>query len=120
MHLHKNVLLLVLSSLLTFYGHSTPPNDWIRTGESYMTQWDFNQAIFFFSKAIEENPNSIEAYLHRSRAYLMINRYHEARKDYQKALTIDPKFVKSFMGDKRVKKNNSRYFSTPEYNQITY
>ena len=112
----KNVLLLTILSLLTFPGNSAPLNDWVRTGESYMTQWDFNQAIFFFSRAIEENPNSIEAYLRRSKAYLMVKKYQEAMNDYQKALVIDPKSVKRFMVNKRLEKNNSRYFTAPDFN----
>ena len=120
MHLYRNVLLSVLFFFPSFSGYSSATNDWIRTGESYMTQWDFNQAIFFFSKAIEEDPNSTEAYLHRSKAYLMINKYQEARNDYQKALTIDPEFVKNFMDYKRMKKNNSSYFTIPGYDRDNY
>ncbi len=116
MHLYKNVLLLIVISFSVSKGFSNPSNDWIRTGEAYAAQWDFNQAIFFFSKAIEENPNLAAAYLHRSRAYLMINKYQEARNDLQRALVIDPEFVKNFMDRKRVEKNNSRYFATPPPN----
>ena len=120
MQLYKNVLLLVIVFFPITNGFSSPQNDWIRTGEAYMTQWDFNQAIFFFSKAIEENPNLAEAYLHRSKAFLMINKYQEAMNDHQKALVIDPKFVKNFMSRKRVEKNNSRYFTTPRFNPIPH
>ena len=119
MQLHKNVLLLAIILLLPLHAHSHNPDDgWIITGKSYMTQWDFNQAIFYFSKAIENDPNHTKAYLYRSRAYLMVNRYQEAMDDYQKALTIDPKFVKNFMGKKRLEKNNSRYFTSSEFNPL--
>ncbi|MDN5212565.1 tetratricopeptide repeat protein [Fulvivirgaceae bacterium BMA12] len=116
MHLYKNVLLLIIIIFSVPKGFSNPPNDWIRTGEAYAAQWDFNQAIFFFSKAIEEDPNLVPAYLHRYRAYLMINKYQEARNDLQMALVIDPEFVKNFMDRKRVEKNDSRHYAIPPPN----
>ena len=119
MQVYKTVLLLVVAFLpFTNAYPTTPDNSWIYTGQSYMTRWDFNQAIFYFSKAIEDNPNHTKAYLYRSKAYLMINRYHEAMDDYQKTLAIDPKYVKNFMGKKRLEKNNSRHFANPGLHPI--
>lgn len=119
MHLFKHVLLFLIVFLTSLHGFaSTLNDDYIMTGKSYMTQWDFHQAVFFFSKAIDENPEHPKAYVYRSKAYLMLNRYPEAKQDYQKALAIDPKFVKDFWNKKRVDKNNSSFGAPPEIDPI--
>ena len=119
MHLLENVLLFFIIFLTSLHGFaSTSNDDYILTGKSYMTQRDFNHAVFFFSKAIDENPEHPKAYVYRSKAYLMLNRYPEAMKDYQKALAIDPKFVKDFWNKKRVDKNNSSFGTLLEIDPI--
>ena len=104
MRLYKKILLPIAFSLLILPGYSkaTPSNDWVHIGKALMFQGGINEAIFYFSKAIEENPRLVKAYLQRGRAYLMIDKYHEAMADYQKAYAINPEYVaKHFNWSKR-------------------
>ncbi len=115
--MHKKIITILFLSILPWMGHSytNPENDLIRMGKSFMTQWDFDQAIFFFSRAIEEDPGLVEAYLHRANAYLMVDKYQEAVDDYQSALVIDPEFVKSFMDSKKERVHTGSYLSESDH-----
>jgi dienelactone hydrolase len=50
-----------------------------------------DEAISFFSKAIEINPKYSEAYLNRGNAYRRKGQYDQAISDYNKALEINPR-----------------------------
>ncbi|TRX58236.1 tetratricopeptide repeat protein [Fulvivirga sp. M361] len=79
-------------------------NDFVRHGEALMSQRDFQQAIFFFTRAIEEEPLSPKAYMHRARAFMVADKYQEAVNDYKRALELDPEFVKIFLKKNGVQK----------------
>ncbi len=98
MHNYKLILLLFCFSFITLSSKANGENEWIRAGHEKLMQRDFEKAIFFFSRSIEEYPNQVEAYLKRARAYLIINKYQEAHEDYQKALSIDPDFIQNRKG----------------------
>lgn len=97
-----SILLLLTSEHHTF-ALKIEMNDWLKSGEISMKKWEFNDAIFYFTRAIEENPHEVKAYLLRSQAYHVIDKYHEATADYQKALLLDQNFVHSYLKDKKKK-----------------
>ncbi len=101
------MITLLLIIAVDHYAMSASPtfNDWIVTGETSMRQRDFDQAIFFFSRAIEEDPQNVIALLLRSKAYMNTDRYHEATQDYRTAVAIDQEQVKSYL---KRKKNKGR------------
>ena len=46
----------------------------------------WHEAVFDFSKAIENNPEDSSAYAHRGYAYYQLNKHGEANYDYSKSL----------------------------------
>ena len=68
--------------------------DFINQGKTYINELDIDRAIYSFSKAIDQNQNAVEAYLHRAKAYLMINEFDKSSADYEKAMKLDPEYVK--------------------------
>ena len=53
---------------------------------------DYDSAVFFFSKAVELNPNHFKAYNNMGLAYEDKNDLTNARRYYSKAVDIDPNF----------------------------
>ena len=93
---------------------SNPLNDWLRIGENHMRKWDFNQAVFYFTKAIEENPTSAHAYLLRSKAYLNLDEYQKSKDDYLAALNLDPEFFENYIRYQKTKANINPGISDPQ------
>ncbi len=65
--------------------------------DSEMRSRNAEMAIHFYSLAIEDNPKNTRLYLKRARAYIMANKDYEAINDYNKALELDPAFVKQYL-----------------------
>jgi tetratricopeptide (TPR) repeat protein len=102
MHINNILLLFLLIPLLTYPVYSgNTGEDFIRTGESFLNRLDIDQAIYCFSRAIEDDPNSVEAFLHRGKAYILKDRYEAAMDDYRKAMDLDPKYVMEWFRKKR-------------------
>jgi len=55
---------------------------------------DFEEAIKFYTSAIDLNPNVATYYGNRSFAYLKIESYGYALTDASKALELDNKYIK--------------------------
>ena len=113
MHSRIYILLFLWIPLSVSYGYHRPENDLVRVGKSFMTRYDFAQAVFFFTRAIEENPNLAEAYVYRAHAYLVLNKYQEAVDDYQVALELDPAFVEKFVDSKKESIHTGSYLPSP-------
>jgi tetratricopeptide (TPR) repeat protein len=56
----------------------------------------YDQAIYEYTKAIELNPNSAEAYNKRGVAYGKKGQYDQAISDFTKALEINPKDAEAY------------------------
>lgn len=94
MHKSYTIFFLILMALISPPAKSgTTGEDFIRTGESFILRMDYDQAIYYFSRAIEDDPNSVDALLHRAKAYILKDRYEVAMDDYRKALEMDPLYV---------------------------
>jgi len=65
-------------------------NEWFEIGEQRLKFKDRDGAFKAFSKAIEFNPNHVNAYLYRSAWYEGNGMYDEAIKDLTKIIEIDP------------------------------
>lgn len=94
MHKFNVYLSLFLIFVFAYPGYSgSTGEDFIRTGESFILRMDYDQAIYYFSRAIEDDPSSVEALLHRAKAYILKDRYEAAMDDYRRALERDPIYV---------------------------
>lgn len=56
---------------------------------------DYTKAVFYYTKALEEDPSNTKALLQRGKAYLFLDLYHKAIDDYQQAVKLDPRLIKS-------------------------
>ncbi|MBP5678090.1 MAG: tetratricopeptide repeat protein [Bacteroidales bacterium] len=64
---------------------------------------DYERAIEYMTKAIESDPNCIEAYVNRGCAYELSGQKKEARADFEAALSIDSQYEPAMEGLKRIK-----------------
>ncbi|MEM7107694.1 MAG: tetratricopeptide repeat protein [Bacteroidota bacterium] len=93
MQLSKLIILIIFlgcstASAGTFY------NEWVRAGHTKLQQQDYDQAVFYFTRSIEEYPNEVQGYLNRAKVFMLQHKYQEARADYLKALEINPAYLK--------------------------
>ena len=59
-----------------------------------ISEEDYNQAITYYTQAIEINSDSAPYYGNRSFAYLRTECFGYALQDASKALQLDPKYIK--------------------------
>ncbi len=64
--------------------------DWFKIAADFVGKGDYENAVSFFNRTIEMDPNMAEAYLFRGLAYRNMQKYKEALADYTKLLSIDP------------------------------
>lgn len=88
MRLKLLTLLLLISFSSVVYADKRHSRDWIIRGKQAMELKDFHQALFYFSRAIEENPKAVKAYLHRAKVYVIFSRLEDARDDYNRAASL--------------------------------
>ena len=77
--------IVMLSSLIALNN-----NDPVTMGDQHLSRNELNEAIFYYSQAIEEKPSAAILYFKRARAYLYANRYEEYYHDIQKVIQLDP------------------------------
>lgn len=58
---------------------------------------DYKNALYHFTKSLEQNYRFIEAYLNRAYTYYKINEFEKAIADYEKAYELDPNSSVSFV-----------------------
>jgi tetratricopeptide (TPR) repeat protein len=71
-------------------------DDYIEQGVSTMLQGNAEQAIAYFTKAIESDPKSQFAYYNRCFANSASGKYKEAIEDCRKAVQINPDFAEAY------------------------
>jgi tetratricopeptide (TPR) repeat protein len=81
---------------------------YIRHGTLSTQRGRYDDAISYFSKAIEIDPRLVEAYKNRGNIYSRMGKYDQAILDYNKALEIDPAdaWVYHYRGNAYHKKGN--------------
>lgn len=64
-------------------------------GINYAKEGNLTQTLSSFNKAIEIDPNYVQAYNNRANAYSQQGNLQQALSDYNKALGIDPNYVEA-------------------------
>jgi tetratricopeptide (TPR) repeat protein len=67
------------------------PKKFYKAGEDFIETANFNDAIAQFSKAIELDPDYVDAYIARANAYENLGKFEEASEDFSRALVFKPK-----------------------------
>jgi tetratricopeptide (TPR) repeat protein len=69
---------------------SDPAQEFFIEGNRYAQAKNWQQAITYYTKAIELNPNHAEAYHHRGNIYANQERIHLALGDYSRGISLNP------------------------------
>ena len=72
------------------------PNLVLLRAEAYGAENKFREAIADFDKALELNPDLVEAYVERGVLFANNKRYDDAIGDYTRAIQMDPKNAKAY------------------------
>jgi tetratricopeptide (TPR) repeat protein len=67
------------------------PKKFYKAGEEFIETANFNDAIAQFSKAIELDPDYVDAYIARANAFENLGKFEEASEDFSRALVFKPK-----------------------------
>lgn len=91
--------------------------DLVKEGDLYLSQGDWDKALFAYTNAIQVDVTYAEAYMKRGRLYEMTTHTTEASLDYYQAMLLNP-YVDIYYNDKTLLKLiQSNYYGA--YNDIT-
>ncbi|XTZ10139.1 MAG: tetratricopeptide repeat protein, partial [cyanobacterium endosymbiont of Rhopalodia yunnanensis] len=75
----------------------TGPIEFVQQGIAKSRQGDFQGATRDFTKAVEKNPNDVNAYFNRGFAYSQLGKFKLALGDFSRALELDAKLVEAYV-----------------------
>ncbi len=84
------------------------------TGRTYKQAGELNNAIIYFRRAIELNPESSPIYCELGEIYLLKDWFDEAEAMFQKVIGLVPDFAPAYLGLSRVYKAKGEYSSAAE------
>ncbi|VDP87334.1 unnamed protein product [Echinostoma caproni] len=67
------------------------------SGNTCYQQGRYDEAVQWYTKAIDEEKDNALLYNNRSAAYLMLNKPHEAYQDSNKSINLNPTYVKALL-----------------------
>lgn len=70
--------------------------DWFKSAATKSANKDYHGAIADLNKAIELNPNDLDAYLKRGSAKVCLENFQAALADFNKAIELNPDFAVSY------------------------
>ena len=70
---------------------------YIRRGNAFYYNQDYDKAINDYNKALEYNPNDALSYYNRGFAWIANKKYDKAINDYNKVIEIDPNFSSAYV-----------------------
>src|SRR5690606_24351167 len=65
-------------------------------GNEKLSSGKTEEAIEFYNRAIELNPNNAVYYANRAAAWTRLGKHQEAIRDCQKSINTDPKYAKAY------------------------
>ena len=95
-------LLTVLMLLYSFTSFSQTAKAYYKTAEAFVKSNNLTDAITNYTKALEIDPNFIDAYKGRAKVFEKQSNLEFAAKDYERALAIDVKDYESFFNASRL------------------
>lgn len=69
---------------------------YLNQGLSYSDSGNYEQAIFYYDKAIKINPEYAMAYNNRGNVFYRMGEYERAIIDYNRAINLNPGFAEAF------------------------
>ena len=97
------ITIIFLFILILLYGCKTTNSDTSKNqsysqaeyfnmaGNTAKEKKDGTRAIYYYTKAIEADPDYIEAYLNRGEMYYYVNEHEKALADFDKVIELRPK-----------------------------
>jgi Uncharacterized protein conserved in bacteria len=68
----------------------------LENGSESFGKRKFNEAVIYYNKAAELNPNNSDLYFHRGRAYFFNHNFDEAIADFDKVVEIEPLYMEAY------------------------
>lgn len=98
--IYSTVILLFVTSLQ--YLSAQTAKSYFKSAEAFVKTSNFTDAITSYTKALELDPNFVDAYKARAVAYEKINNFESAIKDYERSMAINPKDFDSYYNAARI------------------
>ena len=96
------ILLVTLNAGSVFAEMKCDFENYEKNSISYLQNKDFNGLIELTTACINENPDLVNLYNNRGNAYKSIEKYDEAMKDYDYAISKDPEYTTPYIGKAHV------------------
>ena len=85
-----SIIILFSTPVIFAYGQLEYDVDFmVYKGGQYLKMFNYEEAITFFDKALELEPNNVEALYQKANAFSALEKYNEAIQHYEKVLNID-------------------------------
>ena len=88
--------IIVISNTSLSLAKSNDYLDYYNKGIKYFEQNDFENALKYFNKYLELNPNFAKTYSKLGNIYFKTNNLEKVLQLYKKALSLDPKFSDAY------------------------
>ncbi len=96
----KYLSCLLLSGLIlsaSFSANAQNAKQYYKTGLTFIEAKNYMDAIDQFSKAVQIDPDYVDAYIERARAYRLVNETAKAAEDFDRALVFEKKKEKLYL-----------------------
>lgn len=77
---------LVGIGMMVMLGGCGKAEEYFKNGQSSFAQGDYENALLYFSQALEENPNKAEYYIEQGHTYVALGQYENAREALNSAV----------------------------------
>jgi tetratricopeptide (TPR) repeat protein len=109
--LDKRVIIIGICIFLQqFIFAQKDTSNYFEQGVSYFKNKQYNEALLYFNKAIEQNPNSSKAYNNRGIVKRAQNNSEEAIADFSKAIELNPNNIPAYKNRGLTYMNKNQYW----------
>src|SRR5688500_6608248 len=91
------IFFLSMIYLQSSYEQNDTVDELYNKGNELFNDGKYDEAITYYDKALEIDPNYVKALSNRGSALSTLERYEEAIMSYDKALEIEPTYVKALI-----------------------